>query len=411
MYFNFPGRSEFLDPMLIGIEAGKDELRHGRSISIRLKQGGYQGTWAVILLPEDKKGFEVDGAMADPSRFPQRIRVAAWALHQKAVYGRFVIAHDHSGLLTIREETRSRESSLNPPQARTSVLGSETVTKPVRRDSLLDPSNGMDLSGTIHFERIISAAIRAARPGGLTRSYFEKEGVWEAATRQRFAEITAAVARDKAQAQYEAIELLKVLGNRYKAIWPDTKITYPVFYSVVCQTIDHWGWWARPSPMLYGSSDGEASVIAGVIRDALTLFVSRGDSRNYSLLTKWLHFSFPDTFAIYDGNAARSIQEAMSVLLGGEEKSGLDREQFLADRIGNTNGVGYIGLLNFYRLCWNAARSAGLEGDLKAAARENEELLRSEPRCGDGRESTVDVLDKLLWKANGQATLLGIGKP
>ncbi len=98
MHFNFPGRSEFLDPMLIGIEAGKDELRHGRSISIRLKQGGYQGTWAVILLPEDKKGFEVDGAMADTSRFPQRIRVAARALHQKGVYGRFVIAHDHSGL-------------------------------------------------------------------------------------------------------------------------------------------------------------------------------------------------------------------------------------------------------------------------------------------------------------------------
>jgi hypothetical protein len=37
-----------------------------------------------------------------PTRFPQRIKVAAWALHQEKAFGRFVIEHDRdSGTATM----------------------------------------------------------------------------------------------------------------------------------------------------------------------------------------------------------------------------------------------------------------------------------------------------------------------
>jgi hypothetical protein len=43
--------------------------------------------------------------MKDPSRFAQRIRVAAWALFEEKVFGRFVIEHDRkSGIVSIRRE-------------------------------------------------------------------------------------------------------------------------------------------------------------------------------------------------------------------------------------------------------------------------------------------------------------------
>jgi hypothetical protein len=43
------------------------------------------------------------GSMSDPSRFPQWIDVAAWALHEEGAFDQFVIEHDReSGIVTIR---------------------------------------------------------------------------------------------------------------------------------------------------------------------------------------------------------------------------------------------------------------------------------------------------------------------
>jgi len=68
---------------------------------------------------------------------------------------------------------------------------------------------------------------------------------------------------------------------------------------------------------------------------------------------------------------------------------------------------GYNGLLNFDRFFWNGARSAELVGDLQSVADENQALLRGEPAYQKARVSTLDILDKLLWKANGSATIHG----
>ena len=45
------------------------------------------------------------GSMSDLSRFPQMIKVVAWALHQEEAFDQFAIEHDReSGIVTIRRE-------------------------------------------------------------------------------------------------------------------------------------------------------------------------------------------------------------------------------------------------------------------------------------------------------------------
>jgi hypothetical protein len=77
----------------------------GRLIEIRLEQGGYRGKWLVIIRAEDAEEFEAVGSMHDPTRFPQRIKVAASALFQERLFGRFVVEHDRdSGAVTIQRD-------------------------------------------------------------------------------------------------------------------------------------------------------------------------------------------------------------------------------------------------------------------------------------------------------------------
>jgi len=85
MYIQFPSRSEFLEPVHSGLMAMESDLRNGRLIEIQLKRGGYVGSWTIVLRREDQVGFDVEGHMTDQGRFPQRIRVAAWALHRGGV--------------------------------------------------------------------------------------------------------------------------------------------------------------------------------------------------------------------------------------------------------------------------------------------------------------------------------------
>jgi hypothetical protein len=391
MYIRFPMKSEFLAPLLAGIKASKGELQDRRVIAIHLKKGGYKGTWTVVLRSEDQNGFEVVGSIRDESRFPQRIRVAAWALQQLRVSGTFEISHDASGLLTVRNAA--------------SEPGSRQRGGDLDRSSFPSGKSGSDAS---FIQRLVRAVIRAAEPGGLTRKYFESARDWEAPVRERFFKMNRSVATSRVGAESEATALVEELGTRYKAIWPDTKLQLRVFYSGIHEAINLRGWWKGPAPSLFGSTEAEASEIAGVVKDALRFFVSHGDDRNYSLLTKWCHFTFADTFAIFDGNAARSIQTVMAVGSNGAPES--EASQFLVDRIGNTNGAGYIGLLKFYRLLHNAAESAGLLPDLERVTDETQALLRHLPGCSNARVSSLDIVDKLLWKANGSATLLGLGE-
>jgi len=98
-------QSEFIDTLRAGIKLGSGDLQQGRPIEIKLKPGGYKGKCFLIVRPDDQEEFEVVGTIKHPTRFPRRIRVAAWALLQEKVFGRFVIEHDRdSGIVTIQRD-------------------------------------------------------------------------------------------------------------------------------------------------------------------------------------------------------------------------------------------------------------------------------------------------------------------
>ena len=133
------------------------------------------------------------------------------------------------------------------------------------------------------------------------------------------------------------------MGKRYRAIWPDTKIKYPIFYDCMYEAVDRRGWWTNNPPKLLGAADEEVRVIAEVVKDALTLFMHRGDGRNYSLLSKWLHFCFPETFAIYDSRAAQSVETVSKGVSLQPARGGAESHHFLREAISDTSGKGYLG--------------------------------------------------------------------
>ena len=51
-------------------------VEHGNPVEIQLDPGG-TGKWVVIIRSDNHEDFETVGSMSDPSRFPQRIKVAA----------------------------------------------------------------------------------------------------------------------------------------------------------------------------------------------------------------------------------------------------------------------------------------------------------------------------------------------
>ena len=226
--------------------------------------------------------------------------------------------------------------------------------------------------------------------------------------RSTFAGITPAISQDQEAARCHAYVLLYGMGGWYKAIWPDTQLTFSVFYEVIHETVGRRGWWKTPPPRLLESSKNEAAEIAATVRESLLMFRQRGDNRNYSLATKWLHFCFPETFAIYDSYACKSIRSAVTLADLGASTQSLDIEQLYLDMMNNKSGEGYIGLSNFYRAFGTTARAHGLDGELRAAAEANQGLLTTEPGCSSARVSMLDIVDKLLWKANGSPTALGV---
>lgn len=105
MIVRFPMRTRFHEPLSLGIKLNRPRLDEGRPIEVVLRPGGYPGRWAVIVREDDPERFEAIGSMGDTSRFPQRIRAAALALHREGAFGRFLVEHDREGgVVTIRRD-------------------------------------------------------------------------------------------------------------------------------------------------------------------------------------------------------------------------------------------------------------------------------------------------------------------
>ena len=102
MEIPYPTRSKFLDNCLSEISTNKLALLAGDKISITLTPGGYNGKFEASVVKSKPKGFDTDWDYPDPTRFPKRIRTAAFALYKCKCFGQFEISH-HEGILEIKK--------------------------------------------------------------------------------------------------------------------------------------------------------------------------------------------------------------------------------------------------------------------------------------------------------------------
>lgn len=89
METTYPTRSKFLDTMERQISAYRDEIMEGRPVTIDVRdvaiEEGYEGDVSVQIDPGSQYAFNTDWEGSDPTRFPQRIKVAAWVLYRSKI--------------------------------------------------------------------------------------------------------------------------------------------------------------------------------------------------------------------------------------------------------------------------------------------------------------------------------------
>ena len=111
MRIAYPVRSKFLKPCEDAIRKNKKSLLAGSPILIRLSPQGYNGKFHVNI-DKNSNSFEVDWKNPDPTRFPVRVRAAAYALCKMGFYGSFIISHE-TGILTIQSISLSSDDKNN----------------------------------------------------------------------------------------------------------------------------------------------------------------------------------------------------------------------------------------------------------------------------------------------------------
>jgi hypothetical protein len=255
---------------------------------------------------------------------------------------------------------------------------------------------------------VLHAAVQSAESGKV-REYFVSEAEWEADMRQRFAQTRAGLLTGDDAARGEAIELLGYLNGVYRTRFP------PVYVPAACNAILG----QLPPNMdtndLFGCSGGQAAAIAEIVPRALAatwevisttaIDPNKRPSKPYSLTTKFLHFLFPELFVIYDAQAWASVW--MWGLFAIDEEGENPEIQPFGYDLSATSGSGYAAMFDFYRGLWQSCADTDRERARKAAA-SLEVVLRLEIGCELARVTVIDLIDKLLWKADGNPFRLGL---
>lgn len=245
---------------------------------------------------------------------------------------------------------------------------------------------------------IVETLLRESRLGGSVRRYYNDAKRFEIPLRGKFRAFST---NPSAATSHTA---LSALSYYYRTRCPSDY--QPVISSALFDEIQRRGWCAKPPDGLFTVGGGEAAGVCSVVEGFLERIPRRQDARPYTpyvLLTKFLHFAFPATFAICDAQAAMSIQ--MWSYLHFAER-GPEWRLFSFGSLINVLGTGYRGVISFYRLFWQMA-SIEQRGELRRRAEEINESLGLANVSG-GSVTPVDLLDKLLWEANGDPMKLGL---
>ena len=255
--------------------------------------------------------------------------------------------------------------------------------------------------------QVVRAAIAATDPGGSTADYFATTGHWEGPLRHVFARLRGIASENQNGAKALALQAYEELNRRYHGtIYKEPD--YSLLVEETFKALNQRAWWTR-APRLFETHRVDIGSIANVVPEVLRGIKQHEHEFTYVLLTKIFHFLLPDTFAIYDSRAAKSL-ETWEVMETGDprrvNRSGLT---YRADLLGVTSGKNYERIIRFYRRCWVLARTAKVDVKWCEAAGRMTELLRTFPCSETATVSPLDILDKLLYTAWGDAAKLGFG--
>jgi len=149
MRISYSDRSKFLQDCEGAIVKNKNVLFQGGKISINFSAKGYNEEIKITIEKTDHVSFQTDWVSSDPSRFPVRIKAAAYALFRKGCFGDYLIYH-YSGTITIRYlkpspiiAKQSVDKSIKPselPEIKTSktTIKQKRIHSPLAKEQLVE---------------------------------------------------------------------------------------------------------------------------------------------------------------------------------------------------------------------------------------------------------------------------------
>lgn len=193
----------------------------------------------------------------------------------------------------------------------------------------------------------------------------------------------------------DAHRLCRDLNGYYRTRYSITKLASLV--PIICDAISSRNWWKNGTPKVSDISESDFDIVSSIVPTILDEASKAGLDRPYSLTTKFLHFCFPESFGIYDAQAANSIQTWGYFSFSTDDPAS---SKFYCDQMSNPNGQGYCAIIDFYRLCWKLATDEQLI-DLENAAQALTQEIGAPV-------SSLYIIDNFLWHMKGDPRLLGL---
>ncbi|RYZ82966.1 MAG: hypothetical protein EOP06_20785 [Proteobacteria bacterium] len=241
---------------------------------------------------------------------------------------------------------------------------------------------------------------------GLVRDWYQSANYWQSPLRHNAAIWRAMVTARNPEAQQYGLQQLHTVNARYKtrAANSDLQAIYNHSLSVLLDKQ-----WFDNAPSFY-ESDSDIEEIADTYMATLLDSCNDTKKRNFSLVSKWLHFCLPDTFPIYDQQVVSSIKAWSDVAHTHLPLTNLERLQYnIEHRHWVThwqNPMWYLSILKFYRQLWDEIIRLELADDITRYASEIEEDMKLHKTNNKYTMTVASLMDTHLWLANGNMSKL-----
>lgn len=250
---------------------------------------------------------------------------------------------------------------------------------------------------------LMRAACQSAE-SGTTQAYFKRWGTGrnsEAKRRQQFHELRSQLKNSRAMALENAIMHFGKLNGDYGTRFDLDHLE--VACKAIVDSIPDSAWHSG----LFDLDHEQVVEHASLVSEVLRTIGATAKKRPYSLTTKYLHFLFPDLFVIYDSQAAKSIWMWGLFAYGdGQPEAG----SLTVAKLSSTNASGYRDIMQCYHRIWHSCAPDERSRAVRAA-KSLDAILVGEPDCQEARVSVLDLIDKHLWKCDGDPIRLGLASP